>query len=172
MGFSFGLWRSLESASTRTDTLQTLSGTTESLPPTDSLSDQQSPSLPNNLFNLSPSTDRPAAMRCWRQWTVPLQHWLHQAMKSGQNWFGDRCSSCFRESVDSVLKASGDSDVDEAVSVLWDMIQKIWRRIAGDVCVRSYCLHKNIYPTLMPFPCHQYGEHCQWHGCRSTPAPE
>ena len=48
--------------------------------------------------------------------------------------------------MDSVLKASGYSDVDEAVSILWNMIQKIWWWIDGDVCVRSYCLHNNIYP--------------------------
>jgi len=58
--------------------------------------------------------------------------------------------------VDFVLKSSCDSDIDEAIGILWDVIQKIWRWIDGVVCVRSSCLHKNIYPTLMPFPCYQY----------------
>jgi hypothetical protein len=58
--------------------------------------------------------------------------------------------------VDFVLKASGYSDIYEAIGILWDVIQKIWWGIDGVVCVRSSCLHKNIYPTLMPFPCYQY----------------
>jgi hypothetical protein len=58
--------------------------------------------------------------------------------------------------MDSVLKASGDSDIDEAICVLWNFIKEVWWRIDGDVCVRSSCLHKNIYPTLMPFSCYQY----------------
>ena len=53
--------------------------------------------------------------------------------------------------MDSVLKASGYSDIDEAVSILWNMIQKIWWWIDGDVCVRSYCLHKNIYTIFSHF---------------------
>ena len=63
--------------------------------------------------------------------------------------------------MDSVLKASGYSDIDEAVSILWNVIKEVWWWIDGDVCVRSYCLHNNIYPKLMPFPCHQYGGDCQ-----------
>ena len=77
-------------------------------------------------------------------------------MKCSEHRLCDCCSSGFRKSIDSVLKASGDSDVDEAVSVLWNFIKEVWWWIDGDVCVRSYCLHKNIYPTLMPFSCHQY----------------
>ena len=49
--------------------------------------------------------------------------------------------------MDFVLKASGYSDIDEAIGILWDVIKEIWWGIAGEVCVRSYCLHNNIYPT-------------------------
>ena len=48
--------------------------------------------------------------------------------------------------MDSVLKASGYSDIDEAIGILWNVIKEVWWRIAGYVCVRSYCLHNNIYP--------------------------
>lgn len=77
---------------------------------------------------------------------VPLQHWLHKTFQSSQNGLGDSCSSGFRESVDSVLKASGYSDIDEAIGILGYVIKEVWWWIAGYVCVRSYCLHNNIYP--------------------------
>ena len=48
--------------------------------------------------------------------------------------------------MDSVLEASGYSDIDEAIGILWDMIKEVWWWIDGVVCVRSYCLHNNIYP--------------------------
>ena len=36
------------------------------------------------------------------------------------------------------------------------MIQKIWWWIDGVVCVRSYCLHKNIYTILFPLSYYDY----------------
>jgi hypothetical protein len=78
---------------------------------------------------------------------VPSAQRFQKSVQCGKDCLGDRCSSGFRESVDFVLKASGYSDIDEAIGILWDVIKEIWWGIAGEVCVRSYCLHNNIYPT-------------------------
>lgn len=82
---------------------------------------------------------------------VPSAERLQKSVQCGKDCLGDRSASCFRESVDSVLKASGYPDIDEAIGILWDVIQKIWWWIDGVVCVRNSCLHKNIYPKLFHF---------------------
>jgi len=61
---------------------------------------------------------------------VPSAERLQKTVQCGKDCVGDRSASCFRESVDSVLKASRDSDIDEAIGILGNVIQKIWWWIA------------------------------------------
>ena len=73
-------------------------------------------------------------------------------MQGGKDRLGDSCSPRLGEFLDSVLKASGDPDIDEAISFLGYVIQKIWWWIARGgywgVCNR---VHTNTYPWLIPF---------------------